>query len=86
MTYPMRVLEGLTPGGSEYHNDPERCAAYVRDRLNQQHRLIVRFKKQRDLLLEAVKKANTCRASMNTAVADLIGNTLQTCLKGDPYE
>ena len=23
------TLEGLTPGGSEYVNDPERCAAYI---------------------------------------------------------
>jgi hypothetical protein len=30
----MRLLESLTPGGSEYHNEPERCAAYVRDRIN----------------------------------------------------
>jgi hypothetical protein len=25
-----KSLEGLTPGGSEYVNDPERCAAFVR--------------------------------------------------------
>ena len=23
------TLENLTPGGSEFHNDPERCAAYI---------------------------------------------------------
>src|ERR1017187_3742365 len=28
-----RLLEGLTPGGSEFFNDPERCAAFVRERL-----------------------------------------------------
>jgi hypothetical protein len=23
------ALENLTPGGSEFHNDPERCSAYI---------------------------------------------------------
>ena len=25
------ALESLTPGGSEFHNDPERCFAYIQD-------------------------------------------------------
>lgn len=29
----LRMLESLTPGGSEYHNDPERCVEYMRARL-----------------------------------------------------
>lgn len=29
----MRALESLTPNGSEFVNDPERCMAFVRDRL-----------------------------------------------------
>jgi hypothetical protein len=28
-----RLLEDLTPGGSEFHDDPQRCAQYVRERL-----------------------------------------------------
>lgn len=31
------ALEGLTPGGSEFHKDPERCVAYVRDRFDSGH-------------------------------------------------
>ena len=27
-------LESLTPRGSEFHNDPERCVAWVRERLS----------------------------------------------------
>jgi len=27
-----KALEGLTPGGSEFVNDPERCAEFVRER------------------------------------------------------
>jgi hypothetical protein len=28
-----QALEGLTPGGSEFCEDPERCAAYIRGKL-----------------------------------------------------
>jgi hypothetical protein len=28
-----QALEGLTPGGSEFFEDPERCAAYLRGKL-----------------------------------------------------
>jgi len=27
------LLESLTPGGSEFHDDPERCVAWIKDRL-----------------------------------------------------
>ena len=30
----MLDLESLTPGGSEFHNDPERCVKWVRERLS----------------------------------------------------
>ena len=33
----MRLLEELTPGGSEFHNDPQRCYAYIRQQLNIGH-------------------------------------------------
>lgn len=36
-----KALEGLTPGGSEYVNDPERCAAHVRERFDSYHRVIL---------------------------------------------
>ena len=34
------ALEGLTPQGSEYHNDLERCVAHVRDSERMQHETI----------------------------------------------
>jgi hypothetical protein len=46
-----RALEGLTPGGSEFANDPERCAAFVRDKMEHRHRLIVKFKLRGDKIL-----------------------------------
>ena len=45
------TLEGLTPGGSEYVNDPERCAAYVQrikhDAI-EAHKQVVRLKRTHD--------------------------------------
>jgi hypothetical protein len=38
-----RALEGLTPGGSEFVNDPEFCAAYVRKQRESQHGTILRL-------------------------------------------
>src|SRR5687767_11215945 len=29
-----KAVEGLTPGGSEFANDPERCAQFIKDRCN----------------------------------------------------
>lgn len=29
----MRILESLTPGGSEFHNSPDMCAEWIRGRL-----------------------------------------------------
>lgn len=37
-----RALEGLTPGGSEFVNDPEYCAQYVRNQRTHQHETIIR--------------------------------------------
>jgi hypothetical protein len=39
----MRALELLTPHGSEYVNDPERCVEFVRESLASQMRQIVRL-------------------------------------------
>jgi predicted nucleic acid-binding Zn-ribbon protein len=32
-----KAIEGLTPSGSEFVNDPEACAAHIRDRYNPLH-------------------------------------------------
>jgi hypothetical protein len=29
----MKLLESLTPGGSEFHNNPQRCHDYVKERM-----------------------------------------------------
>lgn len=43
-----KSLEGLTVGGSEYYNNPERCASDVRDQINSQHELVNRLIQQRN--------------------------------------
>jgi hypothetical protein len=39
----MRALESLTPSGSEFVNDPEFCAAFVRASRESQMRVIVKL-------------------------------------------
>ncbi len=41
-----RALEGLTPGGSEFVNDPETCADHIRKRQAWQHANIMRLVKK----------------------------------------
>lgn len=42
----MRVLEDLTPGGSEFYASPENCAAFIRHRLDTQRDAIIRAKRR----------------------------------------
>ena len=46
-----KALEGLTVGGSEYYNEPERCARDVRNKLDRQHERIKRLIKERNRIL-----------------------------------
>lgn len=56
----MRLLESLTPGGSEYYEEPETCAERIRDHQRSIKRQMVKRKeaeRQRDQLL-AVAESN----------------------------
>lgn len=44
----MRALESLTPGGSEFVGDVERCIQEIRYHRELQHKIIVDFKKRLD--------------------------------------
>lgn len=44
----LRLLADLTPGGSEYHNNPQRCAEWVQARLENAQRLTVKAYKDRN--------------------------------------
>lgn len=57
----MRALESLTPSGSEFVNDVERCVNHVRDYQRELMNTLVRVTKHRNKLreaLEAVLQAN----------------------------
>jgi hypothetical protein len=49
----MRALESLTPSGSEFVNDVERCVEFVRGHSAAQMRVIVTMKIQTDRLRES---------------------------------
>ena len=46
------VLENLTPRGSEFHNDPQRCEAYLRDLKHKYHEVMIENVKLRKQLSE----------------------------------
>lgn len=53
----MRLLESLTPGGSEFYQSPITCVDYVNSRKRTAVKLAIKLKevqKQRDELLKAV--------------------------------
>ncbi len=43
-----KALEGLTVGGSEYYDDPERCDRDIRDRIDSQQQMIKELIMQRN--------------------------------------
>lgn len=55
----VKSIEKMTPGGSEFHDDPERCLQWIRDRLDS---VVEQTKKRKKA--EAVVKAakDTCEA------------------------
>lgn len=65
------LLERLTPGGSEFANDPERCAEHVRTRLSS----VVRLKADRDA---ARAEVQTLREALGRIIAE------ETWLYDDP--
>lgn len=57
-----KAITSLTPGGSEFVNDPEYCAKYVKDNQDSLKIMLVnqakekkKLKKERDLLIEALE-------------------------------
>ena len=45
-----KALEGLTVGGSEYYNNPERCAEDIQNKLYRQSEMIKRLVKEKNEL------------------------------------
>lgn len=55
------ALEGLTPGGSEYSGDPERCADTVRKSLHS----------RMDLLKDKVKRIHELEAKVESLLSEI---------------
>lgn len=64
------ALESLTPGGSEYFRDPERCVAVIRETRES----------QRKLLVEAVCRAKELRSTINNIIEAIHGGSIKTVL------
>ena len=54
----MKILESLTPSGSEFVNEPERCAQFLRDTRESQHRMIIRLTMERNALRKQLEDSN----------------------------
>jgi hypothetical protein len=66
-----RALQSLTPCGSEYVNDPERCVRYVRESRDMQHRNIM-SRQKRIVELEAERDAARAEVErLRAVVADI---------------
>ena len=61
-----KALEGLTVGGSEYYNNPERCADDIRHRLDSQSEIIKRLVKERNELRIEFRKMFKLMKESNT--------------------
>jgi hypothetical protein len=44
----MTLLYGLTPGGSEFHNDPANCVHFIKRKFESDFKAIKRMKRERD--------------------------------------
>jgi len=51
-----KALEGLTVGGSEYYNNPERCAEDIKHKLDSQSEMIKRLVKEKNELRNEFRK------------------------------
>lgn len=56
-----KLFHNLTPGGSEFVNDPDYCAEYLREHLNIQHELVI----------NSIKRAKAAEARISELEARL---------------
>ncbi len=69
-----RMLEDLTPGGSEFYRNPIRCRNWVQDRLSSAHASTVKAVQERDALeakVNALTAAMECRNELTSRIRAL---------------
>lgn len=94
-----RLLEDLTPGGSEFYNDPQHCFNFVKEQLRSIPSQILPFKKRADelkeqnkLLLEALEDCwkdsiNTdCNCQMRPETTMKILEAIEQCRQLAQYK
>jgi hypothetical protein len=69
-----RLLEELTPGGSEFHDDPRRCAEHVRERLATVSRVQAENRRLREAL-EQIRSTMGRKSIYEIARRALAGET-----------
>lgn len=76
----MRLLEDLTPSGSEFYEDPERCHAHAKRVINQRMDLLVlKQKRINELLLPLKGDLDIILVSVNSDIIQ-IQRTCKHCL------
>ncbi|MCI0421505.1 MAG: hypothetical protein L0312_20150 [Acidobacteria bacterium] len=80
----MRGLESVTPGGSEYVGDINSCLAHIRQRLDEKHALVVKFKLERDearaagvVMLKAIEQIQRIEVVLHENAADPIAQACE---------
>lgn len=66
------ILQSLTPGGSEFVNDPDRCVAYIKDVRETQHNMIKKLTMKNRKLKEAVEEHKKLVGTHNSLVDDAL--------------
>jgi len=65
-----KLLESLTPGGSEFYNDPEYCVKYIKEFETSQHKKITTLMADKKSLAaqnnDLLAALQTCWASLQT--------------------
>ena len=72
-----RLLHDLTPGGSEFYNDPEYCAKFIRDTRQETHYtmtgIIAEKKKENEALKERVKQLEAALGKISNCFGLTLG-------------
>lgn len=59
------TLENLTPGGSEFHNDPARCREWIQRIKTECHEVVIKLRREKEELLKQLD-----------AITDVVSMTL----------
>lgn len=73
MNKAQKLLESLTPGGSEFVDDPEYCVKYVKEFEADQHKKIIELITEKNRLVEQKSKLFTVLTNLIQNVESLNG-------------